>query len=606
MKQMSCAIQDSYDAVRFLDGIKDSPEYKNAKAILVNIFTRRVQKDYIAYIADLVKEKLDRAKITGLTCLEGFAHGEYFKGSSLLTIFFFYHSEIEVLEYDFSKIDVEKAQQTFLAALQRLTDLKAIQVYTTPLRNNVTNDFLSAINFEENVPIFGAGAGFGNSGEGEQNLYVFGNNIYENGVVITLFSGAKLGVYAEATLGWTPIGKEMRASDVAASHILRSIDSEPAGDVFKKYLGVTSAEFFLENTCEFPFMIKRGNKWIARIPIQKDENGFIHFTADIQKGEKLMFSYGSKNGILQQAFNLAEYMSRKNLEGLLLYVCRTRRLYLKDDELLELQAFSNFYRETAGCFAFSEILYKNNSGGLQNSALVAIGFQEFSNEQESFLTDDCYVENIFYGTNKYLEFNKWGADLSMTKKDGQPLPFEERLVNFLHATTRDLYLANLKLEEAATIDGLTKIFNRKKISERISYELKKREKEERIFLIMFDIDNFKHINDTYGHDMGDEVLVRVAATAKSCIREQDSIGRWGGEEFMILLPEAKKTDAVEIAERIRIAINSLEWENMNRISISLGVAGVHDKDDAQSFYKRVDNRLYYAKTHGKNQVTSED
>jgi len=68
---------------------------------------------------------------------------------------------------------------------------------------------------------------------------------------------------------------------------------------------------------------------------------------------------------------------------------------------------------------------------------------------------------------------------------------------------------------------------------------------------MFDIDNFKKINDTYGHDMGDEVLVRLFQKAKSLIREEDSIGRWGGEEFMILLPESSKAEAVEIAEKIR-------------------------------------------------------
>ena len=88
---------------------------------------------------------------------------------------------------------------------------------------------------------------------------------------------------------------------------------------------------------------------------------------------------------------------------------------------------------------------------------------------------------------------------------------------------------------------------------------------------MFDIDNFKRVNDTYGHDMGDEVLVRVAATAKSCIRSGDSIGRWGGEEFMILLPEANKEEAVSIAERIRTEISSLKWEKINQVTISLGV-----------------------------------
>ena len=132
-------------------------------------------------------------------------------------------------------------------------------------------------------------------------------------------------------------------------------------------------------------------------------------------------------------------------------------------------------------------------------------------------------------------------------------------MNFLNATSRDLYLANQKLEEAATTDGLTRLFNRKKISELINSELTKQKKHRKMSLIMFDIDNFKRINDTYGHDMGDEVLSRIAQTAKNCIRSQDSIGRWGGED-----------------------------------------------DELKMLYKRADERLYYAKMHGKNQVIADD
>ncbi|MBB5225495.1 GGDEF domain-containing protein [Treponema ruminis] len=601
MKQITCAVQDTFDAVKFLDGIKASPEYQNAKSVLVNIFTERVQKDYISYLSGIVREKLEKARVAGLTCIQGLAHGESFRERTILTVLYFSQSEVELLEYDFSEISVDEAKNNFLEVLHKIKNLRGIQVYTTPLKNNVTNDFLSAVNFEhEDVPIFGAGAGFADTAE-EQNLYIIGNKIHDNGVVITLFRGERLRIYAESTLGWTPIGKEFKITGVAENHILKTLDGEVAGEIYQNYLGVTSSQSFIENTCEFPFMLKRGDKWLARMPIKKDEEGFVHFTADIHEGEKLVFSYGSKKLILKQSFNLAEYMSRKNLDGLLLHVCRNRQLYLKDDEILEIHAFSNFYREAAGCFAFSEILYKNRSGGLQNSALVVVGFREFSAD-EKINEEDCYID--FYGARNFID-NKLVEDISLSKKDEIALPFEDRLVNFLHATSRDLYQANLKLEEAATTDGLTKIFNRKKISEIICGELKKKS-QEKISLIMFDIDNFKRINDTYGHDMGDEVLVKIAGKAKSCIRSSDSIGRWGGEEFMILLPGAQKEEAREIAEKIRSSINAIQWEKMPAISISVGVTQVRDEEDLQDSYKRVDERLYYAKTHGKNQVCSED
>lgn len=606
MKQKTCIINDTYDAVKFLDEIKNCPDYLNAKTVLVNIFTERTQTDYIAYLSDRVRQRLPKALISGLTCHLGFAHGLRDSKTSILTVLYFDKSEIQVFEYDFSKTPLELAKEDFFKKTKGISNLRGFQIFTTRFKNNYTNTFLNSLSTEfKEVPIFGAQAGYSDF-DALKKGYVFGNSIYDDGITITMFQGECLRIYAESTLGWTPIGKKMKATEVIDNHILKTIDNEPAGDIYKNYLGVTSSDFFVENTCEFPFMIQRGYKWVARVPVGKDENGYVHFTGDIYKGESFLFSYGSKNNILNHSFKLAEYMSSKNLDGLLLHVCKNRNMYLKESEDLELQAFSNFYRETAGCFAFGEILYKNNSGGIFTSALVAVGFREVEEGNADSLADDCYIENNRYGDNLISDINKYEDEFFLNVHENEPIPFENRLVSFLHATSRDLYLANVKLEESATIDGLTKIFNRKKISERISYELKKRDKMEQTNIIMFDIDNFKHINDTYGHDMGDEVLVKIAATARESIRRQDSIGRWGGEEFMVLLPESQKSEAVEIAERIRHKIESLTWDQIKQVTISLGVAEVCEDDDLQTFYKRVDNRLYYSKQHGKNCVTSED
>ena len=604
MKQKTFSFSDSYDAVRFLDGVAGSGDYKNARSVLVNVFTDRTDGDYIGYMQKLVGEKLGKAAVSGLTCQTGIAHGESLAGKTVFSVLFFDESDVELVEYDLDETGEDEAERDLRERIRKAGDLRGIQVYTTPLHNTKMHRFIAAAGEERrDIPIFGAGAGYGEKSK-EKNPYVFGRGIHRNGLVAVLFTGRKLMIYAESSLGWTPIGRPMRATDVENDHILKTVDGETAGEVFKKYLGVVSSKHFIENTCEFPFMMKRGQKWIARMPIEKDGNGFIHFTADIRKGEKFFFSYGSKKVILKQTFNMAEYMSKKNLEALVIHVCRNRQIYLKDAENLELQAFSSFYRETAGSFAFSEILCRNGNGGLLNSAITAVGFKEFGTEEERLYSEDCYIEDARHGNTRPLDFCDEYGEIAKPRKD-LPIPFEERIVNFLHATSRDLQAANMRLEEAATTDGLTRVFNRKKISERIEGGLKELGRAGGLNLIMFDIDNFKRINDTYGHDMGDEVLSRIAATAKGCIRKEDSIGRWGGEEFMILVPGVEKADAVAVAERIRGEINSIQWEKMPPVSVSLGVAEARADDDSKTLYKRVDNRLYNAKTHGKNRVVSE-
>lgn len=605
MKQKTCIIKDVFDAVKFLDDVKNNPDYLNAKSVLVNIFTGRTQIDYIEYLNGLVREKLDKAVTSGLTCEITFAQGQKPSQDTILSLLFFYKSEIEVLEYNFSKISVDEAKEAFLMKVKGIQDLKGLQAFTTTYQNHISNDFLNAISQDlGDIPIFGAEASFNRKDKNEK-IYVFGKEVHEDSIVITLFSGKNLRIFAESTLGWIPVGKKLKATAVIDNHILKTIDNENAGEIYKKYFGVTGTSFFVENTCEFPLMVLRDDKWIARVPVRKDENGYLHFTADIKKGDTFLFSYAAKKSIVKDSFKLAEYMSGKNLEALLLHICKNRFMYLKDDEDLELEAFSNFYRETAGCLAFGEILYRNHSGGIQNSALLAIGFRELEDNEIASFQEDCYIENSRVGADCIRDISQ-DIDFYLRNYNDMPLPFEERVIRFLQATSQDLYQLNKKLEESATIDGLTNIFNRKKISERISYELKKFDKAKKINLIMFDIDNFKHINDTYGHDMGDEVLIKIADTARKCIRQQDSIGRWGGEEFMILLPQSKKENAVEIAERIRKAIEELKWKEIKQVTISLGVAEVREEDDLQSFYKRVDNRLYYAKQHGKNRVVSEE
>ena len=114
---------------------------------------------------------------------------------------------------------------------------------------------------------------------------------------------------------------------------------------------------------------------------------------------------------------------------------------------------------------------------------------------------------------------------------------------------------------------------------------------------MFDIDHFKRINDRYGHQVGDEVLKRIAINAEGELRSADTLGRFGGEEFVIVLPDATASIAMMVAERIRVAI---EIGGNPRVTISIGVAELAIGETCESFLKRADQALYVAKREGRN------
>lgn len=158
-----------------------------------------------------------------------------------------------------------------------------------------------------------------------------------------------------------------------------------------------------------------------------------------------------------------------------------------------------------------------------------------------------------------------------------------------------------------TIDGLTQVYNKRYFVETLEREIGRAQRYRRdLSLIIFDIDHFKQINDTYGHLAGDYVLKQLAAVIKSRIRREDILARYGGEEFAIILPEIDSYNAFQFAEKIRRLTEKAVFkfeETEIPVTISIGVCSLSpDVHDPQEFIKLADTHLYEAKSRGRNCV----
>jgi len=161
-----------------------------------------------------------------------------------------------------------------------------------------------------------------------------------------------------------------------------------------------------------------------------------------------------------------------------------------------------------------------------------------------------------------------------------------------------------QFKKQATHDSLTGLSNRQSFEETLAIELERHMRHGIVFsLIMLDIDNFKNVNDTYGHDIGDITLKSVAKLLKDNVRKIDTVCRWGGEEFIILTPQTHIKGAASLAESLRELITTNIFETTGRISCSFGVVSLDESDSKDSILKRVDNALYISKQEGKNKVT---
>ena len=163
--------------------------------------------------------------------------------------------------------------------------------------------------------------------------------------------------------------------------------------------------------------------------------------------------------------------------------------------------------------------------------------------------------------------------------------------------------ALVKLQELSRTDQLTGCLNRWGFVENMDYELRRIQRiNSPLSLIMFDIDHFKHINDTQGHELGDRVLQKLAAITRNTIRDVDVFTRWGGEEFMILTPDTDAEGARVLAERIRETVVWHQFPGVGNVTVSLGVAPWKKGDSRNTMISRADKYMYLAKQNGRNRV----
>ncbi len=190
------------------------------------------------------------------------------------------------------------------------------------------------------------------------------------------------------------------------------------------------------------------------------------------------------------------------------------------------------------------------------------------------------------------------------EKIGLMCQSKEELTKLIDERTKALTEANKELEHLSVTDRLTSIANRLGLDNVFEYELHKFERYEsnHFGVILIDIDYFKKINDMNGHQVGDNVLQEFAKILKENLRNSDTVGRWGGEEFLIICPNTQREGVLTIAETLREKIEAHNFKEVGNLTASFGVSMMQMGDTKLSFFKRVDDALYEAKQTGRNKV----
>ena len=228
-----------------------------------------------------------------------------------------------------------------------------------------------------------------------------------------------------------------------------------------------------------------------------------------------------------------------------------------------------------------------------------------------------YWQRVFEAIRAGTEVPGFLGELEYYRKDGSIMTGELQVIPHVDTdgnvveilgVTRDISerkMFEAELTRLAVTDPLTGLWNRRHTGELLSADLAQAQRHgQALTLLMIDVDNFKSINDTHGHQTGDRVLVEVATRLREEIRSTDVVGRWGGEEFVVLLRYCGLRDAVATAEKLRRRIAEVPFDTLFSVSVSIGAAELQDNDDLASWIERADTALYAAKRAGRNTVAT--
>lgn len=560
-------------------------ERREKAGLFITLYHESNDLEKVKESIQTLRKAFPQSAIAGMSASGGIKDGRMVLGKSVLAFLSFEDTEVSVHCYDISSMTPGEAGERALESFSGIRNLAGVEVFTTLSTVNV-DDFLTELDhLPPETAIFGGGA---DAYTGGDDTCVFGNDFISRKAIVAVCFAGKVKIRVSQNLGWQPLGQVMTITAIDGDKVIRELDGRPAFQVYEKYLKMKKSDFGGQQLISFPLILMRKGRMLARLPAACRDDGSLIMSASCFEGEKVRLAYGDPNEIIARCQENTKQLRTFAPEGILIFSCITRRLFLKEDANQVLAPYGAL-APVCGGYSRGEISRSGGRTSALNMTLVAAAFRE--KEENGMRQEEKSSEGIVFHTETMTTI--------------------QRLASFIARSTEELEQANRRLEEVnrklvyvATHDGLTGLLNRGRV-ESILHELTDdRQKNHHVFTaIMVDLDNFKGINDEFGHGEGDRVLQEVADVFSKKSPSNACIGRWGGDEFVILLPRMEEEEAAALAETLRKTIEeTVSCPDRSPVSASLGVTQAREGETFESFYHKMDSALYQAKFRGKNTI----
>lgn len=537
------------------------------------IYTSLQDDEKLKEITDCIEKEFPDAFYYGCLSCGNILDGEYTGADTIIAcaVFEYDTTKIQVKQISCLEEDCEKKLDELRDYCNKNSWIKCVEILTTAtMLSSGTLERWSG-ELREDLPCVG-GCSSNPDDELSTDTYVFSKDFgkSKDATIFFMLGGEDISFYSTYILGYEPLGSVYKPTSVEGS-IIHELDGKPAFDIYRRYLKINNNQHFFSNALGFPMMMTENGTDYLKIPVEVLEDDSLVMSGAISPNSLIRLSYGNPSIILRNIDKEGAGIAGFGPEAIRIYSCFTRKLYWGEDNVgKETSHFSQIAPST-GFFTRGELLRLNKQISLLSATLVIALLRE--------------------GEPVPVEYHSIVDD-----EHSGIVSYEERLINYIYEATKEL-------ETISITDGMTKLYNRTEMQRRISKAIaSSKAKGEEMALVMLDIDNFKRINDTYGHDEGDKVICGLSALMLSRENSECCSGRWGGEEFMILLTHNSKEEVLSFAEKIRCDFEEVAFDKAGSQSVSVGVTMLKDDDTTDSLCVRVDKALYAAKTSGKNKV----
>ena len=554
-------------------------------SMLIHIYSGLTEDRYTCRIAFELQECFPQAQIAGTMSAGEIKDGRLMPKGVLVSAMLFEDTEVRVMRYDHVRGNEEVTGAGIRSDLNRIPRIRGAELLFPGTELNTRPFFRELSKCRKDIQIWG-----GYSGDHLLNApvhYIFdATGVLYDSVLVISYAGDHLFINIDKSIGWEPLGPSFHVTKAEGNRLIE-LEGRPASEIYEKFLQIDRRR---QNNAEegyaFPLLAKyNGEEWL-RSAFHIEEDGSLNLHGFVTEGTEIQLSYGNPENILRVVNRRLEAIRQFKPQAILLYSCVVRKAFWDNLVDIEMEPFA-LMATTAGFHTWGEVT-RSSSGEVveHNVTLLSIAMRE--------------------GAAPSGELPVIQADDTLLRGQAAML---RRLTSLIYITMGELQKAhndlqhlNEKLSVMAERDSLTELYNRGKIDEEINKALDDAAaRGSDASLIMVDVDHFKQVNDVYGHHIGDVVLYEIARVLQSVAESSGgSAGRWGGEEFFLLLPDTDEEAAMITAEHLRISVGKRSFSGAGKVTISLGVITVHGEADRRQVFSRIDHALYQAKDGGRN------